>query len=172
MDRLGNTKWLVAIGLCTSVMLGGAVNAWSQPQVTGGAPMHPAPSGMALSADGAVGLRPSFATCIAKDHLANQRGDDCGIDEFNYQDDRLNRIYRELLRRATAHAVHDREGLLSKDVFVIAQRQWLLSMPADCEAETAIGGSSRGPETSALCRARLTAARARQLEVWSRDIGP
>lgn len=107
------------------------------------------------------GVRPAYDACVKQSQGATPGRQDCAETELTYQDNRLNRAYKDLLA--------DLDGL-DKHAAVEAQRAWLTFRDKDCAARAGRFGSDAGPATESTCRMESTAYRAQQLEDWRGSI--
>lgn len=102
----------------------------------------------------ADGLRPSYQRCIASagDVMPNMM--DCAIKEYEYQDERLNKIYSVLIRKLGNREHAELRG---------EERKWIKHRDLDC----ALGPESgQGQQLdSQSCLVDETARRATELEI-------
>ncbi len=101
----------------------------------------------------AGGLRPSYTTCLNATGGVTSDMQDCIAAEFEYQDARLNKVYRALRERL------DQQG---KRKLLGEQRKWLALRDKSCEADAG-GGTGQMLEASD-CALGMTAKRAAELE--------
>lgn len=100
-------------------------------------------------------LRPSFQKCVDAAAGATWPTQDCISAEYDYQDGRLNRAYRQLLGSLPPQV---REALR------LRQRSWISTRDAQCPWDEDREGQGRRLEAS-YCAMERTATRAAELEV-------
>ena len=110
------------------------------------------------SKTGADGIRSSYQTCLDKTDGVTPNMQDCIDAEYEYQDKRLNRVYKSLMDRLDSA---ERSSLRTEE------RKWLVNRDKTCVAPTAYGGQAQ-ELVYGDCRLKTTAKRATALEVRAR----
>ncbi|SEM79829.1 Protein of unknown function [Luteibacter sp. UNCMF331Sha3.1] len=100
-----------------------------------------------------LGLRPTYKGCLDASGGVIPDMRDCISEEMGYQDERLNRVYKQVMAKldpTAKRALRDEE------------RAWILQRDIDCDPGPEPG---QGMELDAYgCAVRSTASRARELE--------
>lgn len=105
-------------------------------------------------------LRDSYHECAASNDGSTWKMQDCIEEEFEYQDARLNAIYRELLSKLPgAQKTRIREG----------ERQWLSEMEMSCSWDAENEGQAQRIAAN-ICSLRKTAERVAELEKMLKDV--
>ena len=107
------------------------------------------------------GVRPSYDACIQATQGQVALKGDCADAEYQYQDPRLNKAYKALLK-----AIAAAEGEETIKDIQAAQRSWLSFYQKDCAAKADRFGSTPGPSMLSICQMEKTAIRAQELEDW------
>jgi len=99
---------------------------------------------------------------------------DCADQEFEFQDSRLNRVYRQAMGALKGRNDH---GNAASTRLRDTQRQWLSQLDKACAEAAEKAGSTMGPAAQSTCFMETTAMRADELErtylnagKWNRKI--
>ena len=100
-------------------------------------------------------LRESYGSCIKRSGGATPNILDCNEEEYEYQDTRLNHVYRVLLTRLSAQ---EKEDLRKKE------RDWIKKRTNFCNLNGELGGGQAEDIEGSSCKLNATARRADELE--------
>ncbi len=107
-------------------------------------------------------LRPSYDACISAAAGVTPTMQDCIDTEYNYQDDRLNTVYKALMARL---------GEAEKNALREQQRTWIADRDEKCVYDPDSGQAGR--VDAAECRLDMTAKRADELAArWHNTFQP
>jgi uncharacterized protein YecT (DUF1311 family) len=109
------------------------------------------------------GLRPDYEACMTRQpESASTAGhrQDCAEEEFEFQDTRLNRVYRKAVETLAGRDDRKAAATQLRD----AQRRWLSQLDETCEETAEKASPSMGPAALSTCLMNLTAMRADELE--------
>lgn len=109
------------------------------------------------------GIRESYDACLKQAQGQIPARGDCADDEFDYQDARLNKVYRALLSTMEAGEGDTKSSTAPVQA---AQRAWLAFYEKDCSARADRFGSDAAPAMLSICRMESVARRAQELEDW------
>ncbi|WP_252255721.1 lysozyme inhibitor LprI family protein [Lysobacter capsici] len=98
-------------------------------------------------------LRPSYDKCLDATGGVTPEIQDCIAEEYDFQDDRLNKVYQSLLAKLPKE---DQEALR------VEQRKWVSKRDAECEIDSGAGQGQRLEAND--CLLEMTAKRASELE--------
>ncbi|WAT16157.1 lysozyme inhibitor LprI family protein [Xanthomonas fragariae] len=101
-------------------------------------------------------LRESYGSCIKRSGGATPNILDCNEEEYEYQDTRLNHVYRVLLKRLSAQ---EKEDLRKKE------RDWIKKRTTFCNLNGELGGGQAEDIEESSCKLNATARRADELEL-------
>ncbi|WP_372381830.1 lysozyme inhibitor LprI family protein [Xanthomonas sp. NCPPB 1068] len=104
---------------------------------------------------GPTKLRDSHVSCIKQSHGVTPNLLDCDSDEYEYQDSRLNRVYRAVMAQLDAAK---KQELLSEE------RAWIVKRDQLCNLNGQLGGGQAEEIEESSCRLNATAKRADELE--------
>lgn len=120
---------------------------------------NPETGGIAVE-EGGRSLRDSYHECAASNDGSTWKMQDCIEEEFEYQDARLNAIYRELLSRVPG----DQKERLKE-----SERKWLSDKEAACSWDAENEGQAQRISAN-ICSLKRTAERVAELEKMLKDV--
>ncbi|HKT30615.1 lysozyme inhibitor LprI family protein [Dyella sp.] len=138
--------WRVASAMACVIV---PVDGYSQQQAS---------SGFGKGADDATGIRPSYQKCLDASSGITVDANNCWVDEYDYQDKRLNTAYKALM----AVLSKDKRAKLQAD-----ERIWIAYRDSHCVADPGLGQS--GAVISQECKLTETAKQAAALEYRKYD---
>ncbi|WDM77080.1 lysozyme inhibitor LprI family protein [Xanthomonas sp. NCPPB 1638] len=102
-----------------------------------------------------VSLRRSYVQCVKESNAIHPAMMGCNESEYEYQDARLNKAYRNLMDKL---AVGERAALKQEE------RDWINQRDALCQSNGALGGGQAEELEDSSCMLNATAKRADDLE--------
>ncbi|MEA9482700.1 lysozyme inhibitor LprI family protein [Xanthomonas campestris] len=100
-------------------------------------------------------LRASYVQCVNNSDAVHPALMECNGKEYEYQDARLNKVYRRLLDKLPA----DEKLALKQE-----ERDWIKRRDALCQSNGALGGGQAEELEDSSCELNATAKRAEELE--------
>jgi uncharacterized protein YecT (DUF1311 family) len=135
-------------------------------EVVDGIAMMPGVERLSYISPRYYGVRPGYDACLAKAQGSVVEKGDCADAEFKFQDERLNKAYKDVISALTASGQKEAASEARA-----AQRAWLEFFDRDCAVRAGRFGSTQAPATESICRMSSTAIRAQQLEDWRISLG-